>query len=68
METQRSNLFDLLRDDDHEDPSQLIAAVTAAAKQPQKIPSVKGSQAKLPSKPLPPQQAGIVPFVLHFFF
>ncbi|XP_078176609.1 uncharacterized protein LOC144571260 isoform X2 [Carex rostrata] len=56
METQRGNLFDLLRDDDHEDPSQLIAAVTAAGKQPQKIPSVKGSQAKLPSKPLPLQQ------------
>ncbi|KAF3333395.1 hypothetical protein FCM35_KLT01086 [Carex littledalei] len=53
METQRGNLFDLLRDDDHKDPSQLIAA----AKQPQKIPSVKGSQPKLPSKPLPPQQA-----------
>ncbi|KAJ3686441.1 hypothetical protein LUZ61_015605 [Rhynchospora tenuis] len=53
MEVQRSNPFDLLKDVDHEDPSQLIAA----AKQPQKIPPVKGSQTKLPSKPLPPHQA-----------
>jgi Stm1 len=53
MEMQRSNPFDVLRDDNLEDPSQLIAA-----KQPQKIASTKVSQSKLPSRPLPPQQAG----------
>lgn len=57
------NPFDLLGDDDNEDPSQLLAA------QQQKLPAAKKPQApaqpaaqpakpaKLPSKPLPPAQA-----------
>lgn len=64
-----TNPFDLLGDDDAEDPSQLIAAKHAAA-----VLSRKGSDhpqgkqaaaaakqnkpANLPSKPLPPAQAG----------
>ncbi|KAJ0577016.1 putative hyaluronan/mRNA-binding protein [Helianthus annuus] len=50
------NPFDLLVDDDNDDPNQLIAklpvAVTPAAK---KTPPAKPA-AKLPSKPLPPAQ------------
>ncbi|KAL3815005.1 hypothetical protein ACJIZ3_016273 [Penstemon smallii] len=46
------NPFDLLGDDDSEDPSQLIAA------QKTLVPSAKpAAQPKLPSKPLPPAQA-----------
>lgn len=64
------NPFDLLGDDDAEDPSQLIAAKQAAAvtappskKGPaQTKPVPSGAQqnkpASLPSKPLPPFQAG----------
>lgn len=43
------NPFDLL-DDDAEDPSQLVAA------KPLKVE--KAAPAKLPTKPLPPSQAG----------
>lgn len=59
-----SNPFDLLGDDDAEDPSLLIAKVAATtavtkkatqAKQPP--PSAQSQPAKLPSKPLPPTQA-----------
>ena len=64
------NPFDLLGDDDAEDPSQLIAAKKVAAvtspapkKGPaQNKPAALGAQqnkpASLPSKPLPPAQAG----------
>lgn len=67
------NPFDLLGDDDNEDPSLLIAA------QQQKLASPKKSQApvqpaaqpakpaKLPSKPLPPAQAGELRFPLSLF-
>ncbi|KAJ7944695.1 plasminogen activator inhibitor 1 RNA-binding protein [Quillaja saponaria] len=53
-----TNPFDLLGDDDNEDPSQLIAA-----QQPRKTPAAApvaaqpAKPAKLPSKPLPPSQA-----------
>lgn len=48
------NPFDLL-DDDAEDPSQLAAA------KPLKVEKAAPAQpAKLPSKPLPPSQAGEV--------
>lgn len=64
------NPFDLLGDDDAEDPSQLIAAKQVApvtAPPPKKgpaqtKPAVSAAQqnkpASLPSKPLPPAQAG----------
>ncbi|CAA3020899.1 RGG repeats nuclear RNA binding protein A-like [Olea europaea var. sylvestris] len=57
------NPFDLLGDDDSEDPSQLIqkiepkkATLAPAAKQQAQQPN-KPASAKLPSKPLPPAQA-----------
>lgn len=58
------NPFDILGNDENDDPSQLIAAVSldkpkkastpAAAPPPQR----EKPAAKLPSKPLPPAQAG----------
>ncbi|KAL0464545.1 UNVERIFIED_CONTAM: RGG repeats nuclear RNA binding protein A [Sesamum latifolium] len=63
------NPFDLLGDDDAEDPSLLIAAQQqknepkapsakpAAAKQPPSQNKAAAAQPKLPSKPLPPSQA-----------
>ncbi|RWW37327.1 hypothetical protein BHE74_00057580 [Ensete ventricosum] len=55
------NPFDLLGDDDSEDPTQLIAAhqQKIASKKPT-APAAAAPQApaKLPSKPLPPAQAG----------
>ncbi|KAL3516846.1 hypothetical protein ACH5RR_023748 [Cinchona calisaya] len=59
------NPFDLLGDDDAEDPSQLIAAqqqkAPAAAKKAPPAPKQQQQQpkpaAKLPTKPLPPAQA-----------
>ncbi|CDP21265.1 unnamed protein product [Coffea canephora] len=58
------NPFDLLGDDDTEDPSQLIAAQKAPVAAAKKTPAPAASQqqqskpaAKLPSKPLPPTQA-----------
>ena len=90
------NPFDLLGDDDAEDPLQLIAAhqpkpaaSTAAVGSQSKKPSPAQSKpaavvaqpaAKLPSKPLPPAQAGLSfsirrrfdcffhSFYLEFFF
>lgn len=65
-----TNPFDLLGDEDAEDPSQLIQkAVAAAPALPKKpAPAVQAKPApeqlqtkpppKLPSKPLPPAQAG----------
>ncbi|KAJ8774441.1 hypothetical protein K2173_016887 [Erythroxylum novogranatense] len=57
-----ANPFDLLGNDDNEDPSQLIAAAAAAAAQlkaekPKKPQAQDVKPAKLPSKPLPPAQA-----------
>uniref|UniRef100_A0A803LIG2 Hyaluronan/mRNA-binding protein domain-containing protein n=1 Tax=Chenopodium quinoa TaxID=63459 RepID=A0A803LIG2_CHEQI len=64
------NPFDLLGDNDNDDPSQLIEKASAqlqkAAAAPKKTPAQGGAQsqqqkaAKLPSKPLPPSQAGEV--------
>ncbi|KAF3971131.1 hypothetical protein CMV_005235 [Castanea mollissima] len=57
------NPFDLLGDDDNDDPSQLLAAQEhklgpLAAKKPQAQPAAQPAKpAKLPSKPLPPAQA-----------
>ncbi|KAL5723991.1 hypothetical protein ACHQM5_007312 [Ranunculus cassubicifolius] len=50
------NPFDLLGDDDNDDPTQLIAkkALAPTSAPPQQQPK---PQAKLPSKPLPPAQA-----------
>lgn len=72
------NPFDLLGDDDAEDPSQLIAARQVApaaapkksqtqsqSKQPVQSDSQAKQSAKLPSKPLPPAQAG-EPFLICF--
>lgn len=58
------NPFGLLGDDDAEDPTLLLAAQQKAAApasatvQPKKAPSQAQPAAKLPSKPLPPAQAG----------
>ncbi|KAL3743324.1 hypothetical protein ACJRO7_018599 [Eucalyptus globulus] len=59
-----ANPFDILGDDDNEDPSQLLAAAAAAkpAEKPKKGPAQAAAPpskpaAKLPSKPLPPAQA-----------
>ena len=65
------NPFDLLGDDDSEDLSQLIAAQKIVPKkalaptQPA-APAQQAKPAKLPSKPMPPAQAG--EFVCFFFF
>lgn len=54
------NPFDVLGDDDNDDPSQLIAAQQQklAAKKPDLPAAVSPVVAKLPTKPLPPSQAG----------
>ncbi|CAL5359765.1 unnamed protein product [Camellia sinensis] len=49
-----ANPFDLLGDDDNDDPSQIIASQLPPA--PKKTP-IPAQPAKLPSKPLPPAQA-----------
>ncbi|KAH7514239.1 hypothetical protein FEM48_Zijuj11G0067600 [Ziziphus jujuba var. spinosa] len=64
-----TNPFDLLGDVDQEDPSQLIAAAQKLAPPPQQTkkpqaPSAAAAAqlakpAKLPSKPVPPAQAGV---------
>ncbi|KAL6981401.1 hypothetical protein U1Q18_023031 [Sarracenia purpurea var. burkii] len=56
------NPFDLLGDDDNDDPSQLIAAqqqkiAPKKAPAPTQAQAQPTQQAKLPSKPLPPAQA-----------
>lgn len=60
-----ANPFDLLGDNDNDDPSQLIAAQQekivskkAAPTQPTAGAPQQPKQSKLPSKPLPPAQAG----------
>ncbi|KAF3950948.1 hypothetical protein CMV_023356 [Castanea mollissima] len=60
------NPFDLLGDDDNDDSSHLLEAQEhklspLAAKKPQAQPAAQPAKlAKLPSKPLPPAQAGNV--------
>nr|GMD29785.1 plasminogen activator inhibitor 1 RNA-binding protein-like [Ipomoea batatas]GMD34845.1 plasminogen activator inhibitor 1 RNA-binding protein-like [Ipomoea batatas]GMD38165.1 plasminogen activator inhibitor 1 RNA-binding protein-like [Ipomoea batatas] len=62
------NPFDLLGDDDTDDPSQLVAAqqqkVAPAAKEA--LAQAAKQQGKLPSKPLPPAQADI--FQMKFLY
>lgn len=70
-----ANPFDLLGDDDNDDPSQLVQKIVSApAKKAQPAapagktaaPPAKPS-AKLPSKPLPPAQAGEFLSLFHSF-
>lgn len=69
------NPFDLLVDDDNEDPNQLASAQRSAPALPSKkapAPVQPAKPAKLPSKPLPPAQAGGFCFLTYtpvcFFF
>lgn len=61
MEMATANPFDLLGDDDNDDPSQLIAAQVRkmVVKKPA-APAAAASPAtaRLPTKPVPPAQAG----------
>lgn len=59
-----SNPFDLL-DDDAEDPSQLVAAAKPL-KVEKAAPVQPAKSAKMPTKPLPPSQAGKVLSLIHF--
>lgn len=55
-----ANPFDLLGDDDNDDPSQLVAKLPAPLPATKKLPAggmAAKPAAKLPSKPLPPAQA-----------
>nr|XP_043627906.1 RGG repeats nuclear RNA binding protein A-like isoform X1 [Erigeron canadensis] len=54
-----ANPFDLLGDDDNDDPSQLLQKIIAAPakKAPPAAAQLAAKPAKLPSKPLPPAQA-----------
>ena len=55
------NPFDLLGDDDNDDPTQLIAAQQQKIVTKKAAPAAAGAapaMAKMPSKPLPPSQAG----------
>lgn len=63
-----TNPFDLLGDDDNEDPSLLIQkAIASAAASPKKGAAVTNAaptkQAKLPTKPVPPTQAGEISLI-----
>lgn len=72
------NPFDLLGDNDNDDPSQLIESAAQLQKvAPKKTPgqgqgqgqgrgaqAQQQKQAKLPTKPLPPAQAGELPILL----
>lgn len=64
-----SNPFDLLGDEDNEDLSQLMAkaALAAAANTAPPPQQQVKQQAKLPSKPLPPAQAGEIFRILLIF-
>lgn len=54
-----ANPFDLLGDDDNDDPSQLAQKIVSVpVKKPQAATPAAKTPAKLPSKPLPPAQAG----------
>lgn len=71
-----ANPFDLLGDDDNDDPSQLLAAavqkVVPSSAQPKKAAQAQAApaakSAKLPSKPLPPAQAGIFSIIFMPLF
>ncbi|CAN6441441.1 unnamed protein product [Victoria cruziana] len=52
-----ANPFDLLGDNDNEDPSQLVAKATTASGGKKVAVAPPPSAAKLPTKPLPPAQA-----------
>lgn len=56
------NPFDLLGDDDNDDPAHLLAAqekkVVAKKPAPAAAGGAPAAAAKMPSKPLPPSQAG----------
>lgn len=65
------NPFGLLGDDDTEDPTQFIAAQQQKLEKPKKPTPAQGQPqptkpAKLPSKPLPPAQAGEFSY-MHWF-
>lgn len=53
-----TNPFDLLVDDDNDDVTQLLAKLPSTVADAKKSPVGGGVAAKLPSKPLPPAQAG----------
>jgi plasminogen activator inhibitor 1 RNA-binding protein len=54
-----TNQFDLLVDVDNDDPSLLIAAAEKKpAASPEPTATALAAQARLPTKPLPPVQAG----------
>lgn len=64
-----TNSFDLLGDDDNDDPTQLVQKLPPPVKKsPTPAPAAAAAQpaksAKLPSKPLPPAQAGKNPLFL----
>lgn len=67
------NPFDLLGDDDNDDPTQLIVAAQLKVEKPKKpsAPAQPQAQAqpaksaKLPTKPLPPAQAGELRFAFY---
>ena len=66
-----TNPFDLLGDDDNDDPSQLIAAQQKLLPPPKKTPAPAAANtktAKLPSKPLPPAQAGKASYSGSFYW
>lgn len=63
------NPFDILGDDDNEDPSQLVAAVNLDKMKKAPATAQQGKPAaKMPSKPLPPAQAGEFQMSSSFFF
>lgn len=53
-----ANPFDLLGDDDAEDPSLLVAAQQQKIDPKKPGAPAKAAAGKLPTKPLPPAQAG----------
>lgn len=65
------NPFDLLVDDDNEDPNQLASAQRSAPSPPSKkapaLAQPAKPAAKLPSKPLPPAQAGGFCYLIYTF-
>lgn len=59
-----ANPFDLLGDDDNDDVSHLIALQQQKKAAADKLVD-KSPPAKLPSKPLPPAQAGLLLYSFH---
>lgn len=64
------NPFDLLCDDDNDDPSKLIAIHQQKVDPAKKAsaPAAKKQPAKLPTKPPPPTQAGELKLSFFCFF